>query len=51
MRWDNVEITHWDAMGRVRKVGHDKSLIPLNCATQPLGTIPLFSYPVMFKID
>ena len=32
-------------------VEHSIENAGVGCSIQPLGTIPLFSYPVMFKID
>src|SRR5271169_6597498 len=39
IRWDNLENTHWDSMGRWAKVGHDKLLTMLVWVTPLLGTM------------
>jgi hypothetical protein len=37
-RWDNLENTDWDSMGRLASVGHVKLLIGLACVAPLLGT-------------
>jgi hypothetical protein len=39
-RWDNLENTDWDSMGRLARVGHDKLLISLAAVAPLLDTIP-----------
>jgi ATP-dependent DNA ligase len=37
-RWDNVQNTYWDSMGRSRQVGHDNLLTILVTSAPLLGT-------------
>jgi len=38
MRWDNLENTYWDSMGRLAEVGHDKLLTIVAWVRSLLGT-------------
>ncbi len=39
VRWDNLGNKHWNTMGRLAKVGHDKLLNGLVCVAPSTGTI------------